>query len=259
MAVSFNARALALAACLITAAATDAAAQVVSGRIVEIGFGRPVPGAVVSLLDTLDANLGTASTDSAGGFSLRAPGPGRYRISLRRGEIYSMRTAFFTLAADQVRRFQLEVPLPPIELPGLEATVERPDGPVMAGFNQRRREGFGTFFTREELKALHTTTRVREVLTTVPGVRVSEHQGFGEYLEINRQSCPPKLLVDGQVWVRPPLEDMDADPMKEFMDMRVGDIEAIELYKGAAQVPALFAGSDAGCGVVAVWLRRGGT
>jgi hypothetical protein len=187
------------------------------------------------------------------------PAAGRYRISVRRGEIYSMRTAFFSLAAEQVRRFQLEVPLPPIELPGLEATVERPDGLVMTGFNERRREGFGTFFTRDDLKQLHTTTRVRELLTTVAGVRISEREGFGDYLELTRQSCPPKILVDGQVWVRPPLEDVDADPMKEFLDMRAGDIEAIELYKGAAQIPALFGGTDAMCGVVAVWLRRGGS
>ena len=35
------------------------------------------------------------------------------------------------------------------------------------------------------------------------------------------------------------------------------EIDAIEVYSGAASVPAIFSGSDAECGVIAVWLRHG--
>ena len=37
-------------------------------------------------------------------------------------------------------------------------------------------------------------------------------------------------------------------------------VAAIEIYRGAAQVPATFSGSDAKCGVIAIWTKGyGGT
>lgn len=37
-------------------------------------------------------------------------------------------------------------------------------------------------------------------------------------------------------------------------------VAAIEIYRGAAQVPATFGGSDARCGVIAIWTKGyGGT
>ncbi|RMH14199.1 MAG: hypothetical protein D6701_11515, partial [Gemmatimonadetes bacterium] len=39
--------------------------------------------------------------------------------------------------------------------------------------------------------------------------------------------------------------------------IRPEDIEAIEVYRGASEVPAEFGGSDAGCGAIVIWTRRG--
>lgn len=38
-----------------------------------------------------------------------------------------------------------------------------------------------------------------------------------------------------------------------------GLVEGIEIYRGLSTVPAQFLNSDAKCGVVAIWTRRGGT
>lgn len=58
--------------------------------------------------------------------------------------------------------------------------------------------------------------------------------------------CPPQVYIDGIPW---------AGPIDEIT---LRDIEGIEVYRGAAEVPAEFAGSNAGCGVIALWSRRGG-
>lgn len=36
-----------------------------------------------------------------------------------------------------------------------------------------------------------------------------------------------------------------------------GDVEAIEVFAGSSQIPAEFGGSTAGCGVIALWTKRG--
>jgi hypothetical protein len=44
---------------------------------------------------------------------------------------------------------------------------------------------------------------------------------------------------------------------RDLFAISPAEIEAIEIYRGAAEVPAEFSGSTAECGVVAVWLRTG--
>jgi hypothetical protein len=35
------------------------------------------------------------------------------------------------------------------------------------------------------------------------------------------------------------------------------EVEAVEVYDGPGSLPAEFGGSNAGCGVVVIWTRRG--
>lgn len=61
-----------------------AAAQLVRGTVVVEPGPAPVEGALVSLLDTTTAPRATAITGADGGFRLRAPAAGRYRVVARR-------------------------------------------------------------------------------------------------------------------------------------------------------------------------------
>jgi hypothetical protein len=40
-------------------------------------------------------------------------------------------------------------------------------------------------------------------------------------------------------------------------DFRVAELESIELYRSAAEIPVEFGGSGGGCGVLVLWSRRG--
>ena len=62
---------------------TASGAQSVRGTVVDADRGRTIPDAAVFLVDTLTIAVDTATTDSAGRFVLRAPGPGSFFITVR--------------------------------------------------------------------------------------------------------------------------------------------------------------------------------
>lgn len=115
--------------------------------------------------------------------------------------------------------------------------------------------GLGVFLTPEfiEQRAPQTLT---DALRGLAGVRVVKQPGPGNtYTVILRgairmngtgiSSCSPVLYIDG---VR--VQDFPLD------EIYGPDIAAVEVYRGASELPAQFAGSDAGCGVVVVWSKR---
>ncbi len=69
---------------LLLCAAAPAAAQTLDGRAVERETLRPVPAAFVVLLDSAGEPVAAARTDSAGAFSVAAPGPGTFVLNVQR-------------------------------------------------------------------------------------------------------------------------------------------------------------------------------
>lgn len=47
----------------------------------------------------------------------------------------------------------------------------------------------------------------------------------------------------------------ETDPV-DLSSLRLTDIESIEVYRSAAEVPAEFNSTSSGCGVIAIWSRR---
>jgi hypothetical protein len=152
-------------------------------------------------------------------------------------------------------------------------------------FNFRYYSGLGTFLLREDLERM-PDRKLDEILADLGGV-VIQYTGHGDPVPQMRRApvsigrrptvsrrdletpegsfaqmaeCLPNLYVDGAPWVRIHDNLVSRAPIqgvRDFFAFRSGDIEAIELYRSAAQTPALFGGGDALCGVIAVWLRRG--
>lgn len=71
-------------ALLLTILSTPASAQAVRGRLLGAGTQRPVPGALVGLLDGRGRRHGVELSDVYGRFTVRAPQPGIYRLEVRR-------------------------------------------------------------------------------------------------------------------------------------------------------------------------------
>jgi outer membrane cobalamin receptor len=101
---------------------------------------------------------------------------------------------------------------------------------------------------------------VSDLLRTVPGVQL-EATGAGTRPRVtfgraSGSDCATQIFVDGFLVNRGGpggVNDIRLDDV-----VSPGAVEGIEIYRGLSTVPAEFLNADAGCGVIAVWTRRGG-
>lgn len=112
-------------------AASPLPAQVVRGRVTEVNQSTPVPGALVSLLaDTGETAIASVLTSATGEYAVRAPLPGRYRVSFKRIGVRRFVSAPFDLAASETRALDVQLDaialtLPEVAVSGLCVTRAR--------------------------------------------------------------------------------------------------------------------------------------
>ena len=80
-------------------------AQVVRGLVTQSTSAAPIVGALVELqrADSTDVRVASALTDAGGGFALRAPSPGRYRVRAKRIGVRRYTSDPFTLDVGETR------------------------------------------------------------------------------------------------------------------------------------------------------------
>ena len=103
--------------------AAPAAAQTISGTVRETGGGRPIAGGFISLLNSEGEALEADFTAADGIFSLRAPGPGRYRIRVERIGYANWVTEPYEVTAGPSLTITVEVPPDPVRLGDLRVEV----------------------------------------------------------------------------------------------------------------------------------------
>lgn len=224
----------------------------------------PIGDASLLLLDDM-GNIGRGMIADADGFyDVPLPDSGSYSIRIDAEGYQTLVTPQFVVAAGQpvnveIRlRKQLATQLAAITVTA-EAPVYRPM--ALQDFDRRRERGWGSHMTREQIEAtnpLYFTDAVR-MMPTVRVVPMPREDGplspRNRHYTVRINSamglCEPILYWDG---VRMgPIDNVDEGGPDTFIF--ASDLEGIEVYR-AAVVPAEFGGSDAMCGVVAVWSRR---
>lgn len=103
--------ALVFAALAMPAAPGGAGAQTIRGMLVERHEGRPLPGAVVSLLDTSGAALDSTRTSADGGFVVRAPRAGEYFLYFTHAGYAAVPSDRLRLSAGETLEYRFAVPL----------------------------------------------------------------------------------------------------------------------------------------------------
>ena len=264
---STSAAAAALAALtLIGLGAAPLSAQaVIRGRVVADSGGALVAGAEVAIVA-----LGrSARSDPLGHFRLDAVPAGPHTVSVRRIGFRQLELPVALGAGDT-----LEVEI------ALSATVQTLTPVAVAGeastgiveFDRRRASGFGAFVTRAELEE-REHSRLSDVLRTkMPGVRFVSLVSGGYALASGRSSgsldpsrpreCYMSIYLDGIRIYSPGEEDPTAHPDDrgkgpDVDRYAVHGIEAVEVYRGPAETPPEFLGSNAACGTIVIWTRRG--
>jgi hypothetical protein len=178
-------------------------------------------------------------------------------------------TSPVTVARDEIVSVELLLRADAIPLEPLRVVARRMEPWFMDDIRRRERQGFGKFVWREDLE-LRAGAQLRDVLWTVPGLRIPlVRVGDDEWVPVVETrlaahflgTCYAALYVNGtRHFYNVNIHDEDneyKERLKDFFAIAPADIEAIEVYRGAAEVPAEYSGSTAECGVVAVWLRTG--
>ncbi len=222
------------------------------GTVRDVDSSRPIIGATVRLRE--DGR--TTTTNSRGLFIMREVDPGL--------EVMEVEVLGYDLVQEPIQVFggrgqQLEVFVSrePIPIAPIMVTV-RPRSwfSDRVGLEDRIAKGFGYFVLREDIE-LRQPNNLGDIMYGVPGVTVRRSGGgvSARYTvqlrgaaNMQNEICAPMVWLDGVKYGA----DFDA-----FSSVVAFDIEAVEIYRGASEVPGEFSGGDARCGVVVVWTRRG--
>jgi hypothetical protein len=238
-------------------------------RVVETGVsgptrlvGRVLDAQTLQPIEAVNVQIAAQGlqrlTDREGNFTFPLVDPGSHELVLDH-LAYGTRTDTIVVGGGELISVEVRMAMRPIELEPLTVIVERRQlPPKMHGFYSRMDRGWGDFITRETLET-RRPVRISQMIGDLPGARLIQ-VAPGRYAPIfrhqarfmdgrNLSPCPPALYVDGMLILD------GASSLDEFVLPH--EVEAVEVYKSAASVPARFGGSTAGCGVIVIWTRTG--
>jgi hypothetical protein len=252
--------------------------RLVAGRVRD-DKARKLAGA--EILDSERRILGTS--DSDGWFSVKLPAAAQ-TIGFRR---VGFKPAAFTFPKGWSLADTVTVLL--TAAPQLLADLEveaRPWKPLRYagttkydGLFRRQRLGLGSFLSREELDR-RPAIQTLELLQGLPGVRISvgppglESNSNIQIARCSGSGSKVTVWVDGARLIGGPMSEAPKDKptgvgirfgssgetastvIEMLSRIPPGDIEMIEVYRGASQIPAEF--HEDGCAVIAVWTRWNG-
>lgn len=228
----------------------------ISGTVIDASTRAPLPGA-----DIIHLGLGkVVVSDSLGKYAFPALPSGIVRLLVRRRGFPSITvTAALARGEWMTRDIVLDSSLAARSavqaLPSVAVRAPKPPEPRYADFERRRLTGLGQYVTRAKIEQagfanLQDAMRgLRGVDVDCGGAAVGSVTGSSLGCNIrmakSTMMCTPEYIVDERV-------DNDFGPSTP-----IRDIEGIEVYTGASDVPGEFAGRFAGCGVIVIWTRNG--
>jgi hypothetical protein len=199
-------------------------------------------------------------TNDSGEFIFDTPPTGKLRLAARRlGFKPQEKGLKLDVGASRQQDFELEgiaELLDSVKVVGKQGTGR------MAEFWNRRAVGLGAFITRQDIEN-RKPYRPSDMLRTINGVRILGDDASGRsIIQMGRTavsmpvrrgsttlaaSCIVNYYVDGN-WVSPGTFHID--------DLSPAAIEAIEIYRGPAEIPARYRQRETACGLIVVWTRE---
>lgn len=225
-------------------AGTDAALR---GVVLSARARTGLPAAEIILLRGGDRPVARTVTDSAGRFLIDDLEAGSYRIRIRHvGRTTGERAV--RLRATETKTIELRVAMPALTIEDLEVTVE--GSPVthrLRGFEKRRKRGHGYFIGPERIRQMQPR-QASDVLRNVPGLRIGP-DGRAEVSVSGGRSarrCEPSVWLDGQELRGYRINNLEP-----------GDLLAVEVFRGRAEIPSRFWRREGQCAAIVLWTREG--
>jgi len=246
----------------------DVGIQGAQGMIREPGTGEPVRDAEVFLTQKLGTIRVTGSTDDRGFFRLQTRTPGDYVFSARALGFSEVEDAPVAVLPGRLTVLDVQMAPEALRLDPLVVTAEaRTYHLEMQGFYQRKTEGLNTgiFFPPEEIEE-RRPVNVTDLFWGLPGTRVivSEEGQVGVYFRAGErwnQVCWPMVYRDRHLISTGGLPNPAIGTEPAVLDEMISpfDLAAIEIYRSPAEIPPEFNCANAGCGVIVLWSKRGGS
>lgn len=148
-----------------------------------------------------------------------------------------------------------------VQLTPIVVSEAKPAYGMREEFEARRRMGFGRFLDSTLLRSSEHL-RFTDLLRRVDGI-VLQRSGTGVFaMSIRRPGCFMQVILDGHVLYRSfaPTSRTDtiANPPPNFArEFDIPALEAVEVYRSAAETPSEFGGPGAACGTIVLWSRLG--
>lgn len=227
--------------------ASTASAQVVVGRIIDPSVNSGIAGVHIVVLDSAAQERATADTDSLGQFRIQIA-EGKYRIAATRLGYQPVTTPHFELAPRELVEVEIRMSANALGIEPLVVTTRRAITSARLEGYYRRLErngpfGLGRFITRGQIDSF-PASHVSHYLARA-GLRVVGDAGNAR---VYSRGCEMAIFVDGMQIDRGMVNDV-VSPM---------DLEGIEIYRSAVEVPAEFM-NRTGCGAIVMWTREGET
>ncbi|MFL5539767.1 MAG: TonB-dependent receptor [Longimicrobiaceae bacterium] len=250
-------RLLPLAACLL---ATPLSAQVVRGKVLDAATAGGVPEVEVRALSE-GREVGRARTAADGSFRMQLRVAATVRIEAQRTGYRPTVTPELPVGTREAVDVEVRLSASAVTIEPLRVTARaappRRQALERNGVYQRQQRGVGRFLFREDIERF-SNMNLGHVLSHVSGTRVVR-TGRNDYIVFTRAmasfstargpGCLPKLYLDGSRMSYGGGMDINSIVSPE-------QVEAVELYGSAAEIPAEYNGSDAACGVILIWTRR---
>jgi hypothetical protein len=213
-------------------AARPGVAQVIIGQVFDETSGTAVTAAEVILVDRLGVTHSRSVADSAGWFRLTAPLPGAYRVHANSLGYSALQTIELKLEKGielhlELRLSSAAIPHEPLRIVARRNYRQGRLGEYYDRSEWTRKTGNGRVYTREDIERQRFFD-LSSIVRTVPV----------------RPGCDMTYMLDGL-----PIELDLLDSM-----IRPEEVEGVEIYRGAHQVPTEYMGR-VGCGLVLVWSR----
>ena len=229
----------------------------IDGQVIDNATLGPIAGVEVRISTARGRRLGTALTNDEGLFSFTVAEDGGYVFAASRFGYKGNRTPI--LWTDGFHVYEVEIRLDPeaVLLAPIEvlARSRRFDSPILAGFRERLRTGFGHYVTLEDIRRIKPS-RVSDLLAQVPGVQLRSSGAGLQRVVTMRDTCPSEIFVDGMLLTRDIGRGTAGSGFTVDDAVSSGSVLGIEVYRGLSTVPAEFLTPRAGCGVVVIWTRR---
>ena len=245
---------------------SPAQGQTIVGRLMEVDTDQPIELGLIIMLTEDGDSVTSTITDTDGDFRISSRDPGNFILVAAAFGYRETRAGIFELGDGGEMDIEFRVVPQPMPLEEMIVALDRPalqHSLIRNGFVRRLQRGLGRFITPVEIERSYATATA-ELFRGIPGLVVNRPGGgvfshMGEQVQMRGPTglCTPDIYLDG---ARVTYDIYGLMSLENLVPLDV--VDAVEVYRRAAEVPIEYGGTQASdgrggpCGVLVFWTKR---